>query len=113
MRGEVLPPVAGRRPPRPGARRVIQAVCPMKLNGRFGRLESRYRKGYEKMRETLCQAGVETPKVTREPMRQTWRRAVIVFPAGLPIVAVAIPGQGEFIGREKLPPIYVIPGPLR
>ncbi len=66
----------------------------MKLSDPFGRLESRHQRGYETMRTSLRQAGIETPEAALEIERQAWQRAAIIVSAGLAIlllVAVLLP----------------------
>ncbi len=60
----------------------------MKLNDPFGRLEARHQKGYESMKASLQQAGIDTPDAARALVRQAWRRGAQVLAAG--IVALAI-----------------------
>jgi hypothetical protein len=60
----------------------------MKLTDPFGRLESRYQKGYETMRAALREAGIETPQAARDVIRQAWRRGVVVMAVGLSLLLV-------------------------
>jgi hypothetical protein len=60
----------------------------MKLDDPFGRLESRHQKGYETMRTTLREAGIETPQAAREAIRQAWRRGATVVVVGLSLLLV-------------------------
>jgi len=66
----------------------------MKLNDPFGRLESRHQKGYETMRTSLHQAGIETPAAARDVIRQAWRRGVTILAVAhllLLVVMVLLP----------------------
>ena len=48
----------------------------MRLSDPFGRLESRHQAGYETMRDTLRNSGVDTPKAAREIIAQAKKRAI-------------------------------------
>jgi uncharacterized membrane-anchored protein len=66
----------------------------MKLNDPFGRLESRHQRGYEQMKASLRQAGVDDPEAARVLIKQAWTRAVQVVMVGLvmmALLALAIP----------------------
>ena len=55
----------------------------MKLNDPFGRLESRHQLGYETMRDTLRNSGIDTPQAAQEVIDKSKKR-------GLKSVGVAI-----------------------
>lgn len=66
----------------------------MKLNDPFGRLESRHQKGYESMKASLKQAGIETPQAAESVLKQAWKRGAMVLGVGflfLAAVAILIP----------------------
>jgi ferric-dicitrate binding protein FerR (iron transport regulator) len=66
----------------------------MKLNDPFGRLESRHQKGYESMKASLQQAGIDTPQAARSVVKQAWRRSAQVVAVGIVVLlllALAIP----------------------
>lgn len=48
----------------------------MKFNDPFGRMESRHQQGYESMRETMRNNGIDTPKAAREIIHQSKKRAL-------------------------------------
>jgi hypothetical protein len=60
----------------------------MKLNDPFGRLESRHQKGYESMKASLQQAGIETPEAANTVLKQAWRRGAQVLGVGLLLLAI-------------------------
>ena len=60
----------------------------MKLNDPFGRLESRHQRGYESMKASLQQAGIDTPAAAETIMKQAWKRAAMVLGGGLLIMAL-------------------------
>ena len=55
----------------------------MKLNDPFGRLESRHQLGYESMRDTLRNSGIDTPQAAQEVIDKSKKR-------GLKSIGVAI-----------------------
>lgn len=71
----------------------------MKLSDPFGRMELRHKKGYESMRDSLRQGGVDTPEMAFEVIRQSKQRAqkflgislvlllilIVLLPKALPI----------------------------
>lgn len=76
----------------------------MKLNDPFGRLESRHQKGYESMRDTLRDNGIDTPEAAREAIKRFQRRAlkyvgvglaallpmVLLLPKAMPLTAILV-----------------------
>ncbi len=66
----------------------------MKLNDPFGRMESRHQQGYESMRETLRNRGIDTPKDAFEVIKQSRKRAINYVVIGLFVllpVSMALP----------------------
>lgn len=55
----------------------------MKLNDPFGRLERRHQAGYEAMRASLRQAGIDTPQAVRAIIAQAWQRGLRIAAAAL------------------------------
>lgn len=66
----------------------------MKLNDPFGRMESRHQQGYETMRETLRNSGIDTPEGALEVIKQIKKRALKYISIGLIVllpVSLALP----------------------
>jgi hypothetical protein len=51
----------------------------MNINDPFGRMAKRHQTGYESIRASLQQAGINTPEAAREIMRQTNIRSLKIF----------------------------------
>ncbi len=49
---------------------------PMKFNDPFGRLENRHKLGYESMRDTMRNNGIETPEEAWEAIKQSKKHAL-------------------------------------
>ena len=47
----------------------------MKLNDPFGRMESRHQRGYESMRDTLRNGGIDTPEAALQIINESKKRA--------------------------------------
>jgi hypothetical protein len=58
----------------------------MKLNDPFGRLESRHQKGYESMRDTLRENGIDTPEAARETIKRFQQRALKYIGVGMAVL---------------------------
>lgn len=66
----------------------------MKLNDPFGRMENRHQLGYESMRDTMRNSGINTPGEAWEVIRQSKKRAQKYISIGLAILlllTVALP----------------------
>ena len=48
----------------------------MKFNDPFGRMEKRHQLGYESMRDTMRNSGIDTPDAAWETIRQSKKRAL-------------------------------------
>ena len=58
----------------------------MKLNDPFGRLELRHQTGYETMRETMRNNGIDTPEAAREVIREAKKRAMQYIGWGMAVL---------------------------
>lgn len=58
----------------------------MKLNDPFGRMENRHKLGYESMRETMRNSGIDTPDKAWEAVKQSRRRALKYMTVGVAVL---------------------------
>lgn len=55
----------------------------MNLNDPFGRMENRHQRGYESMRDTMRNSGIDTPDQAWEAIKQSKKRALKYVTIGL------------------------------
>jgi len=58
----------------------------MKLNDPFGRMESRHQLGYESMRDTMRNSGIDTPDEAWEAIRRSKKRALKYLSIGMAVL---------------------------
>ncbi len=58
----------------------------MKFKDPFGRLEKRHQLGYESMRDTMRNSGIDTPDEAWETIRQTKKRALKYMSLGTAVL---------------------------
>lgn len=58
----------------------------MKLNDPFGRMENRHQLGYESMRDTMRNNGIDTPDKAWETIKQSKKRALKYMAIGMAVL---------------------------
>ena len=58
----------------------------MKLNDPFGRMANRHQLGYESMRDTMRNSGIDTPDKAREVINQSKKRALKYMAIGIVVL---------------------------
>lgn len=58
----------------------------MKLNDPFGRLEMRHQQGYESMRDTMRNSGIDTPEAALEVVRLSKKNALKYIGIGIAVL---------------------------
>ena len=66
--------------------KFLQRDSPMKFNDPFGRLENRHQLGYESMRDTMRNNGIDTPDEAWETIRQSKKRALKCISIGTAVL---------------------------
>lgn len=63
-----------------------QRDSPMKFNDPFGRMEKRHQLGYESVRDTMRNSGIDTPDEAWETIRQSKKRALKYMSIGTAVL---------------------------